>query len=134
MLLPRETGHLRKALRWTCLLAVCAACASVFGGGWKAVLGVLGGAAAMAGALVVSAIRAAAMFPGEDAGRRKPRPLLARGLWFLGTAVVFYALLVLLRVPGWSVAVGVSVSVAGLVVGFLPPRPDRKARKGQESR
>lgn len=94
-------------------------------GGWTALVGVAGGAAAMAGALEVSALRTRALLSGGDRGFGI-RVVLARAGWLVATLAVFGVLLEIVHVPGWSVAVGVTACVAGLVVGFLAKRPEEE--------
>jgi hypothetical protein len=130
MLPPQTAYHLRKALLWTCIIGGCAALGCGFAGGWKASLGVLGGTVSMAGALWVSAVRTAAILSSAGTGKRAGRAVLARVLWLVGSAIVFWALLGEVRVPGWSMAVGVTACVAGSVVGFLAKEPGTKARQG----
>ena len=129
MVPPQATYHLRKALVWTCVVGGCAALGCGLAG-WKASLGVLGGTVSMAGALWVSAVRTAAIVSTAGTGRGAGRPILARVLWLLGSAAVFWALLCEVKVPGWSVAVGVTACLIGSVIGLVAREPGTKARQG----
>ncbi len=125
MLPPQAAYHLRKALLWSCAIGGCAAVGAAAAGGWRAGLGVAGGAGSMAGALEVSALRSLAMLPGGEPGS-KMQALVGRAVWLVGTLGAFWLMLDVVRVPGWSVAVGVTACVAGSAVGFLTKAPEEK--------
>lgn len=119
MLLPRAAYHLRRALRLMCVLGGCVALGVGCGFGWRAGVGVLGGTAAMAGALGVSAMRCAAMFAQGDRRRLGWLSMAVRLGWIVATLALLLVLALVLKSPGWSLGAGATVGVIALVLGFV---------------
>ena len=87
-------------------------------GQWKAALGLATGFAAMAGAVELARLRSARLEAAAHSSLARMLQGLIQMTKYLVAIAVFWVELNVLRVPAWSVFVGVTVAVACMVAAF----------------
>ncbi len=114
-----EIGRTRRLMAAAAVLCGTAAGAA---GHWKAAVGLVTGLAAMGAAVELARMRAATL----EATSRAQSARLLNGLLqvakYVVALAVFWLVLNVVKVPLWSVCIGVTAGVACLIAGFLVPR------------
>ena len=117
-MLPAAAYHLRISVVVGFGAGVVAAVVGYAAAGWAAVAGVAGGMGVMLAATLAAAVQAKAVVAGRGTRRVRLAAALA-GIVSLAIALgCFWWLVNYVGVPGWSLFIGVTAIVAGLVCGF----------------
>lgn len=86
--------------------------------GWRSAAGLVAGVGAMTAMVHLTAWRVAALLGSGPFGGARVLVVLAHMTAYLVVLGLFWLMVYVLQAPGWSLAIGITIGVVALVVGF----------------
>ncbi|MGD9519147.1 MAG: hypothetical protein AB7W28_06490 [Armatimonadota bacterium] len=89
---------------------------------WTAALGLIVGTGVMMAVLYLSVWRVAAITAGDRPGGMWPFLIVTQLFEFAALLGLFWAMVYVLRAPGWSLGAGITLGAVSLMAGFVVGR------------